>query len=142
MDDVEDAEAGAAPPPRKKKGGRGDEAAWERPVTAATERGERRTKCYIEVGGAVHAVSLAVGKASDATEVLQRLRAAAAASGTPELSDLGSTWTTHYLDSDGRPQLLTRSTPIKALRKTKAFRVAITDEVEVELPPESVIMDH
>ena len=97
---------------------------------------------YIEVGGAVHAVSLAVGKASDATEVLQRLRAAAAASGTPELSDLGSTWTTHYLDSDGRPQLLTRSTPIKALRKTKAFRVAITDEVEVELPPESVIMDH
>ena len=72
-----------------------------------------------------------------------RLSASAAAvSGTPELSDLGSTWTTHYLDSDGRPQLLTRSTPIKALRKTKAFRVAITDEVEVELPPESVIMDH
>ena len=112
-------------------------------TTAATERGERRTKCYIEVGGAVHAVSLAVGKASDATEVLQRLRAAAAASGTPELSDLDmARVTTHYLDSDGRPQLLTRSTPIKALRKTKAFRVAITDEVEVELPPESVIMDH
>ena len=112
-------------------------------MTAATERGERRAKCYIEVGGAVHAVSLAVGKASDATEVLQRLRAAAAASGTPELSDLDmARVTTHYLDGDGRPQLLTRSTPIKALRKTKAFRVAITDEVEVELPPESVIMDH
>ena len=30
----------------------------------------------------------------------------------------------------------------RGLRKTKAFRVAITDEVEVELPPESVIMDH
>ena len=73
----------------------------------------------------------------------ERLRAAAAASGTPELSDLDmARVTTHYLDSDGRPQLLTRSTPIKALRKTKAFRVAITDEVEVELPPESVIMDH
>ena len=64
--------------------------------------------------GSTSTVYVRLGTRSRGEPRAGALRAAAAASGTPELSDLDmARVTTHYLDSDGRPQLLTRSTPIR-----------------------------